>query len=107
MKAERGEVSSNPGLWRLARTFLRAAAAGLLYELLKDLVFGQITRAQSHAMTVAVIGLAAVATHFLVHRNRAALRAEREAEFRLLFANNPLPMWVYDLETLRFLEVNG
>lgn len=26
--------------------------------------------------------------------------------FRLLFANNPLPMWVYDLETLRFLEVN-
>lgn len=26
--------------------------------------------------------------------------------FRLLFASNPLPMWVYDLETLRFLEVN-
>jgi len=26
--------------------------------------------------------------------------------FRLLFANNPLPMWVYDLETLAFLEVN-
>src|SRR5262249_34365906 len=35
----------------------------------------------------------------------AALR-EREASFRLLFANNPLPMWVYDLETLAFLEVN-
>jgi len=26
--------------------------------------------------------------------------------FRLLFAGNPLPMWVYDLETLVFLEVN-
>jgi PAS domain S-box-containing protein len=26
--------------------------------------------------------------------------------FRLLFAANPLPMWVYDLDTLRFLEVN-
>jgi len=26
--------------------------------------------------------------------------------FRLLFASNPLPMWVYDLETLSFLEVN-
>jgi len=26
--------------------------------------------------------------------------------FRLLFASNPLPMWVYDLETLAFLEVN-
>jgi len=35
----------------------------------------------------------------------AALR-EREASFRLLFANNPLPMWVYDLDTLAFLEVN-
>jgi diguanylate cyclase (GGDEF)-like protein/PAS domain S-box-containing protein len=31
----------------------------------------------------------------------------REASFRLLFVNNPVPMWVYDLETLRFLAVNG
>jgi len=38
----------------------------------------------------------------------AALGAARrsEASFRHLFTNNPLPMWVYDLETLRFLEVN-
>lgn len=35
----------------------------------------------------------------------AALR-EREASFRLLFANNPLPMVVTDAETLAFLEVN-
>ncbi len=34
-----------------------------------------------------------------------ALR-ESEASFRHLFANNPHPMWVYDLETLAFLEVN-
>jgi len=27
--------------------------------------------------------------------------------FRLLFTNNPQPMWVFDLETLRFLEVNN
>lgn len=31
---------------------------------------------------------------------------EREAKFRVLFANNPLPMAVYDRETFRFLEVN-
>ena len=30
----------------------------------------------------------------------------REASFRLLFDSNPLPMWVYDRETLRFLAVN-
>jgi PAS domain S-box-containing protein len=43
----------------------------------------------------------------LVERERAQ-RVEREtqARFRFLFANNPLPLWVYDSTTLRFLEVN-
>lgn len=31
---------------------------------------------------------------------------ESEREFRLLFNANPMPMWVYDPDTLRFLEVN-
>ncbi len=31
---------------------------------------------------------------------------ENEEHFRLLFNNNPLPMWVIDQETLAFLEVN-
>jgi diguanylate cyclase (GGDEF)-like protein/PAS domain S-box-containing protein len=30
----------------------------------------------------------------------------REETYRLLFADNPQPLWVYDLETLAFLEVN-
>lgn len=29
-----------------------------------------------------------------------------EEQYRLLFANNPLPMWAYDIETLRFCAVN-
>jgi len=33
--------------------------------------------------------------------------AESESSFRLLFASNPHPMWVYDLQTLRFMEVNA
>ena len=33
-------------------------------------------------------------------------RKQGEKEFRALFAANPLPMWIYDLTTLRFLEVN-
>lgn len=38
----------------------------------------------------------------------AALAAlgEREAQYRMLFAANPVPMWVYDLESFRFLDVN-
>jgi diguanylate cyclase (GGDEF)-like protein/PAS domain S-box-containing protein len=31
---------------------------------------------------------------------------QREASFRLMFEGNPLPIWVYDHETLRFLAVN-
>lgn len=31
---------------------------------------------------------------------------EREEQYRLLFAANPVPMWVYDLESYRFLDVN-
>jgi PAS domain S-box-containing protein len=31
---------------------------------------------------------------------------EREASFRVLFDENPMPMWLYDPGTLRFLHVN-
>jgi len=34
-----------------------------------------------------------------------ALR-ESEAQYRLLFAQNPNPMWVYDIQTLTYLDVN-
>jgi two-component system, cell cycle sensor histidine kinase and response regulator CckA len=42
-----------------------------------------------------------------IERRRAedALR-KSESTFRLLFAHNPLPTWVYDSETLKFLQVN-
>jgi two-component system cell cycle sensor histidine kinase/response regulator CckA len=34
------------------------------------------------------------------------LLKHRDLKFRLLFEDNPLPMWVFDRETLRFLEAN-
>jgi two-component system, cell cycle sensor histidine kinase and response regulator CckA len=42
-----------------------------------------------------------------IERRRAedALR-KSESMFRLLFAHTPLPTWVFDVETLRFLQVN-
>src|SRR5439155_26371383 len=33
-------------------------------------------------------------------------RRQSEASFRLLFTSNPLPMWVYDVATMSFLEVD-
>ena len=37
----------------------------------------------------------------------ALLPVEGDVSFRILFTDNPQPMWVYDLKTLFFLEVNA
>ena len=37
---------------------------------------------------------------------RFGRRPEEAAQAHAVFEGNPLPMWVYDVETLRFLEVN-
>jgi len=43
----------------------------------------------------------------ITERTKAARDLQRSQEsFRILFEQHPHPMWVYDLETLRFLEVN-
>ena len=38
-------------------------------------------------------------------KNKADFTPNSET-FRLLFANHPIPMWIYDLKTLAFLDVN-
>ena len=44
----------------------------------------------------------------VIQRRAVAERVARsEQRYRILFAHNPHPMWVYDMETLRFLEVNA
>lgn len=54
----------------------------------------------------AVIGVTVI-VHDVTEQARAeAALAVREQEYRLVFDANPQPMWVYDTETLRFLEVN-
>jgi diguanylate cyclase (GGDEF)-like protein/PAS domain S-box-containing protein len=44
-------------------------------------------------------------TRELVHSGERMQASE--TQYRLLFDSNPHPMWVYDIETLRFLTVNG
>ena len=46
-------------------------------------------------------------SHDVTDQRRAATAlADSEASFRMLFANNPRPMWVWDIESHFFLEVN-
>ncbi len=52
-------------------------------------------------------GRVVVSHHNVTARVLAQEELERrEEDFRLLFHANPQPMWVYDVVTLRFLEVN-
>jgi PAS domain S-box-containing protein len=45
------------------------------------------------------------AAELALRNSEAELRRSRE-DFRFLFRDSPLPMWVYDLKTTRFIDVN-
>jgi two-component system cell cycle sensor histidine kinase/response regulator CckA len=65
---------------------------------------GTALRAGGPAELVALSN--AIGSH-LAERQRAESELRRsEEQYRLLFENNPNPMWIYDTETLRFLAVN-
>ncbi len=63
--------------------------------------------AVSVSMAALVDELGAVVGFAEVGREVPPLRRASEEEYRLLFQNNPHPMWVYDVESLRFLAVNA
>ncbi|TQF33376.1 diguanylate cyclase [Bradyrhizobium sp. UNPA324] len=70
-----------------------------------ELTNGRIVRIRHRPME----GKGWVATHEDIterHRTERAL-AEAEASFRLLFEENPLPMWVVDAKTRQLIAVNG
>ena len=59
---------------------------------------------QSRSMLEVLEHRVAERTHELAQAGER-LKAS-EAQYRLLFDSNPHPMWVYDMETLRFVTVN-
>ena len=63
-------------------------------------------RAFSRKKRLALADLAAGVVSEIELRQAAAALSEREHLARQMFENNPHPMWVFDTETLRFLDVN-
>ena len=53
-----------------------------------------------------VVSLLSVVRDITERKEAEEELARRERYYRLLFDNNPQPMWVYDLKTLAFLAVN-
>lgn len=95
-----------------------ATAIGQLFTEMEDeetfLLRERGNRARAYIRTTFVLGAAAVvlcfglgvAIYLLVNRE-VAHRRRMTRRFELLFQNNPMPLWVYDRETLQFLEVNA
>ena len=54
----------------------------------------------------AVVSIAGVARDITAEVKAAEQVANSEASFRMLFSSNPQPMWVYEVGSLKFLEVN-
>jgi diguanylate cyclase (GGDEF)-like protein/PAS domain S-box-containing protein len=53
-----------------------------------------------------VIGAAAIVRDITGKKLAEEKLRASEAQYRLLFETNPIPMWVYDIATLRFLQAN-
>jgi len=91
---------------------------GVLWILISDTVVAWITTDPVRLTSLQTakgwlfVGASAAVLAFLVYRALArAARAQQaltatEAGYRELFQANPLPMWIYDPATLRFLAVN-
>ncbi|MDR7603028.1 MAG: PAS domain S-box protein, partial [Armatimonadota bacterium] len=81
--------SAENGL-RIAVLALATPALAVMVGFLRRLVTGETARA----------------TELAVRLEEAEARQQLEAALAMLFRCNPQPMWVYDLQTLQFLEVN-
>jgi PAS domain S-box-containing protein len=70
----------------------------------------RVMSSRPHAFSAADVGSLTILAEWLgavMQRDAAAAELSRsESQYRLLFAEHPLPMWVYEIGTLRFLAVN-
>ncbi len=103
-------LPSRAGLSTRLRAVRAAAASGciiLAFEAAKHALYPGTSIFASNAVTILFASLVAALVTFAVLQKEAegALR-QSEIQYRLLFDSNPVPMWVFERKTLKFLAVN-
>jgi diguanylate cyclase (GGDEF)-like protein/PAS domain S-box-containing protein len=92
------------------RAIKAAATIGcimLAFEAAKQALYPTTSIWTSPAITILFTTLACVAVTFAALRKEAeATLRQSETQYRLLFDNSPLPMWVFERKSLKFLAVN-
>ncbi len=98
--------------WLAARNRLKTAGLGILLvsagvlagSRLASPEIRSLPRLQLLALTISVAGFCLGA--FAAGSPQAEAASEDESKFRKVFSSAPLPMWLWDPPTRRFLEVN-
>ena len=102
-----GQTAGSPK----SQTFVVNQVFPLAYPLISFLVLARVNRAYPTLSTI-LFALAfmtfAIRVLVIQHRQGQSKEALRQSEtaYRLLFDSNPLPMWVFERKTLKFLAVN-
>lgn len=72
-----------------------------------DLFWEFISITPIHDSEGNIINYLAIKQDITERKRTEEILKQNEEKYRYMFVNNPQPMWIYDLETLAFLEVNG
>ncbi len=91
------------GLWILFSDQLLQLIAGDRADLIRTM---QTLKGWGFVFATSAILYLILRREFDQRAKIGAAARDREIKFRVLFAANPIPMWVYDRQTLTFLDVN-
>jgi diguanylate cyclase (GGDEF)-like protein/PAS domain S-box-containing protein len=78
----------------------------LVFEAARQALFPTASIWTSHAITVLLTTSAAFVILAVLMREAEDALRQSEIQYRRLFESNPIPMWVFDRKTLKFLAVN-
>lgn len=100
------------------RTAFLFFAFGLCWIVLSDALINYLFKNTDAFIYISIIkgilfaGFSALFIFIILRSHQRQLQTDKklleaaELKFKLLFDNNPIPMWVYDLRTMQFLMVN-